>query len=379
MSGMNAKKYIAKLLLAVSFSALAFALLAGATYAWFVLSTQPEARGAKVTVGAKNTIQVAANITGDNGEPAPGDWNDYIQLDARGLSSLSPVSTVDGEHWIVPVFADLEDGGAMSFEVRQAGMNAASTADGYAYLDFWVKAPEACKLRVSTEFLRGEPGQKYLAGSFVVAVPEVAEEDGSYVLNPVDCAAAACVRLGFLTNGEEGSTRFTIYEPNADYHPGDSEDHSYHITQPLDENGNPVDLKTRLSVQLSPVWRDNRNRGFQTQLTPANISTVAEAQDFLTESCLRYVPEWLIAGHFFHNTAALYTAAGESSGVSAENMAALTMGGATEDVWICTLAADTPVRIRLFIWLEGTDSDCVDCAAAADLLIRLELAGDTTG
>lgn len=382
---MDAKKHIAKLLLAVSLSALAFAMLAGATYAWFVLSTQPEVRGAKVTVGAKNTIQVAPDTVDENGSHVHGTFADYITLDDEGLGALSPVSTVDGVNWVIPQYEDLEDGGRLigytvETNLAHANLPVAGKEGGYAYLDFWVKSPEACRLRVSTEYLRGEPGQKYLAGSFVVTVPEVAEEEDAFVLNPVVSPAEACVRLGFLADGDEGSTRFIIYEPNANLHPDDPDDYSYHITRPLGPVSGEIqeiDVKDWVSVQLVPTWRDNRNQGFRTQLTPSGIDSVVGAQYFLTNYCLKYVPEWLIAGHFFSNTAALYAAAGESVTVSAEDLATLTMAGATEDVYICQLKADTPTRIRLFIWLEGTDSDCTVSLSESELLVRLELAGDT--
>ena len=380
---MNAKKHLAKLMLAVSFSALALALLAGATYAWFVLSTQPEMRGAKVTVGAKNTIQIAADTLDGEGKPAPGDWGDYVQLDGSGLGVLSPVSTVDGVHWVLPEYQQLTGVSAMtgSFTVEtnlaHANQSTANREGGYVYLDFWVKSPEACKLRVSTEFLSdpSSPGQKYLAGCFAVAAPEVGMSGSQLILSDPDCAALACVRVGFLTEGDEGTTRFAIYEPNADYHPGDPSDHSYHITQPLDANAQPADVSDRVSVQLHSSWRtEKRMQDFISYMTTHNITTVDAAQQFMTGYCLTYMPDWLIAGHFFASTEDLYQSVADGA-----DWNTLDLAGATEDVWICSLAPDTPKRIRLFIWLEGADDDCVFSPADAELLIRLELAGDTTG
>ena len=51
------------------------------------------------------------------------------------------------------------------------------------------------------------------------------------------------------------------------------------------------------------------------------------------------------------------------------------IAGATDDVYIVKLEKNVPQRIRLFIWLEGEDVDCVNSASASAFAFRIELAG----
>jgi hypothetical protein len=49
--------------------------------------------------------------------------------------------------------------------------------------------------------------------------------------------------------------------------------------------------------------------------------------------------------------------------------------GATDDVYIIQLERNVPQRIRMFIWLEGQDIDCVDSVNSARFAVNIELAG----
>ena len=49
--------------------------------------------------------------------------------------------------------------------------------------------------------------------------------------------------------------------------------------------------------------------------------------------------------------------------------------GATEDTHIVHLEKNIPQRIRMFIWLEGQDVDCVNVNQVLDLALSIEFAG----
>ena len=51
-----------------------------------------------------------------------------------------------------------------------------------------------------------------------------------------------------------------------------------------------------------------------------------------------------------------------------------TNAGATDDAVIIELERNIPQRIRMFIWLEGQDVDCVEQIAAAAFAVNIELA-----
>ena len=62
-------------------------------------------------------------------------------------------------------------------------------------------------------------------------------------------------------------------------------------------------------------------------------------------------------------------------GCTADQVEALDTAGATEDVFIIELERNVPQRIRMFIWLEGQDVDCVDSVNSSSFMLNIELAG----
>ena len=77
-------------------------------------------------------------------------------------------------------------------------------------------------------------------------------------------------------------------------------------------------------------------------------------------------------GSFIKKTADLYKF---SDAVTSGELASLEQAGATDDVYIISLERYVPQRIRMFIWLEGQDVDCVNSAAASAFCVNIELAG----
>lgn len=291
----------------------------------------------------------------------------------------------------------------------------------YIYLDFWVVSPAAgYELRVSTGSAEEE------TGSFVISRMEPQEDgSGGYILSAPDETAAASVRVGFLVNqdwatftnvqhylGSDGysslythlmgryqepgepltnfsaaTNHFTIYEPNGDLHPAQAGENYYSITNPLGlVNGaiKGIDVSDRLTVQLTNAWKQ-ADTGEGTLLEQEFI-TAMFGQD-LSEKSTQYVTSlfyeqrlqglltpYLTRGSFVEKTQALYRAA-ENGRVEAEHAALHSLAGATEDVTIAVLQKNVPQRIRMFIWLEGQDEDCVNHETASNLIINLEFAG----
>lgn len=299
--------------------------------------------------------------------------------------------------------------------------NAQTAQNGsYIYLDFWVVAPvDGYQLRVST-------GVDSI-GSYVIDLmdPERVEtEDGvSYALTGVNQQTAASIRLGFLVNentvldnsmlyysssadfrsdytrlqgvyAEPGEspiysdmTRFTIFEPNGDLHPETVTDADgnlvvngqYALTTPVGKGGVAASVADRLTVQLENRWvyigqEPLIAQMFQTFLREKNLEDQTEQslkQDFYSQYLLY---PYLTKGNFITSTAALYAAA-ENGIVSAEKISGLEQSGATGDVYMTELSGGIPQRIRMFIWLEGQDVDCVNTAASGSIAVSIELAG----
>ena len=61
--------------------------------------------------------------------------------------------------------------------------------------------------------------------------------------------------------------------------------------------------------------------------------------------------------------------------VSKNVLETMAQSGATEDVTIVCLEKNIPQRIRMFIWIEGQDSDCASSLNNVSFTLGLELAG----
>jgi len=294
----------------------------------------------------------------------------------------------------------------------------------YVYLDFWVVAPvDGYKLRVST----GAEG----AGSFAIDLlePELVETDGEsrYELTKSNPQASACMRVGFLINEdtvldnsmlaysqsagfnssynrlqgvyfdpgvsalESEQTRFTIYEPNGNVHPNTVldqdgilvEDGQYVLTKPLGLGGVPSSVADRLTVQLANRWLVANEETMISQM----FRTFAVVQDVEKESAAslqnRFYAEYMqhqiypyvTKGNFLSSTADLYAVTQSDYFASADELSSLVQAGATNDVYMTELTGGVPQRIRMFVWLEGQDVDCINEATTGSFAVSIELAG----
>lgn len=356
----------------------------------------------------------------------------------KELGGLTPVSTADGIHWFLPSYYDYADqevrqGKVYSGQIKDvkdfyqdseleyANLSADQKdkiAEGsYICMDFWVVSHGGdYKLRVSTGEEQG--------GSFVMDMlsPVTAESITGYSLGVPEHQAAAAVRVGFLANaintGDDplllyedsvffdsrytslrgfyqepdsgtatfSDNQFTVYEPNCDLHPtGAAADGSYMVTRPLGLiNGviTPVSVAGRVTAQKASTWSDAENgagialeQRFQTAMTGKDIAKMdtQEIMDLFYGSYLQgqYSP-YVNKGSFIKKSTDLYKF-GER--ITAEQLDTLDTAGATSDVYIISLEKNVPQRIRMFIWLEGQDVDCVNSVAASQLALSIELAG----
>jgi len=299
-----------------------------------------------------------------------------------------------------------------------------SREGSYVYLDFWVVAPvDGYKLRVST-------GAES-AGSFVIDLPDpqqiITSGNSTFELTGSNAQTAAAVRVGFLINEdilidesmlvyansqdfnssyrqlqglyadpgmgalELSTTRFAIYEPNGDLHPTKVYDArgnavtngQYALTEPLGKGGIAVDVQDRVSVQLTNHWTvfaEETLISQQFRTFMAGRSTLGETSQSLKEAFfqnrLQYqIYPYVTTGKFLSSTEDLYAFAAQDKIAQSEEIATLNQSGATEDVYLTQLTGGIPQRIRMYIWLEGQDVDCINSAAAGSFAISIELAG----
>ena len=367
-------KPILKITAAVLLVLAAASLVGAATYAWHILSVAPEAGGMQITVGAAKVIQVAPDVTAA-GSHVPGTFGDTLDItkDANydylnGLAGLTPVSTADGVHWYLPQYGAAADGteGPTAFteekDLAHANVTDETVAQegSYYYMDFWVSAPEDFNLRLAA-------GDSKSAGSYALTLPLPQKSgEGVWTLDyNAGLAAQKCLRLGFLTglDGDEG-TSFLIYEPNG------TDGGTYTVTTPQTGAEETGDVRDRLTVQKTSQWKpESLDYAFEQFVAFAdtdllNKDALTVARQFYTEKLNGLYRPYVNSGQFYQRAADLY-----------ENAENAPISGAATDGVILRLKANQPQRIRLFVWLEGQDADCINDAQNALLGIHLELAG----
>lgn len=430
------KKIYIKLAASVLSIATSLTMVVGATFAWLVLSQSPVVNGINVTIGGGKTILLAPDITekmkDEQGNEVivhyPGEFSNSLDFSKyetydylEKLAGLSPVSTADGVYWLIPSY-DETTGNIKPYEQFQVdglleNANAAEVNGGnYIYLDFWIVSPgTAYDIHISTDIKKNK-------GSYLIELPGVEEaENGTLQLAQTAGIIESASRVGFLVNednagteamkaysesetfkeqysnilgvyqekGEEstGEFKFTIYEPNGTKHPLDELNNgNYIITKPLRYNpyGNSIEeesIESIVTVQDSNEWK-NLNDGSQfEQIFKASIANRGKmtpeeaAAVFYQEYLQGQISAYVNSGKFFKRTNALYAAAEE--GVVKGAGVNIMKAGATDDVMITTLQANTPQRIRMYLWLEGQDVDCTNdgSVGVSGFCLNLELSG----
>ena len=291
-------------------------------------------------------------------------------------------------------------------------------AGHYVYLDFWVLSPASTyKLRVSTGV------DELDGGSFVVDLPKPKETENGYTLEEAKGSPASAVRVGFLVNDlmltdksmekylnseyfddrfthlkglyQEPNTgtayidanRFIIYEPNGDSHPTYPEvDGMYVETKPLGlQDGKIMEKRTRfdtysfLTVQKKSTWAvpvegqaSAIEQRFQAALLSGDWSGLDSdemADKFYGNYLQGQIAPYVRKGGFVQRTDNLYVQLNSGNvSLESENV------GATDDVYIIELERNVPQRIRMFIWLEGQDMDCIEQIASSGFAVNIELA-----
>lgn len=413
----------------------AMAMIVMSSYAWLTASTSPVAEGIQVAVGGGSTILLAPDVVNDEGVHYPGAFGATLRLDdlldADAYSGLTPVSTADGLNWYLPAYYTEDDlevqaGTARAGDLKPydqflcdetltyanlAAGNEVAAKGSYLYVDFWVVSPGSrYELRVSTS------DDASGAGSYVVDLPQVVETKKGFAMQPPEYPASESLRVGFLVNqnaaadsavayaangGDQRYTKlmgdyqkageqvqpasyntFHIYEPNGSSHSAQGET-GYIATYPLGRNDTSVTgipVGGRLSVQMASQWEEDRiNDLFTASVKQAQATGTATAADVQAQlyKNLAGRSDYVNKGQFIQNTGKLYENLGQDHTVLQATLEQMAKAGANESNSIVTLERNVPQRIRMFIWLEGQDADCVSGASVSGFAMRIELAGST--
>lgn len=308
----------------------------------------------------------------------------------------------------------------------------------YMYFDFWVVSPqENCELRVSVgqdgsgsyvinlptvvktedsyqlDISNNEPSTYARVGFLVNSDVQTNDSMNEYVQQPQYMDIYKKLRGIYQEKGESASqynrlTSYTIYEPNGDSHPSAAssdvytniglknmtlKDGEYVITSPISRvNGAHIatEAQSYLAVQKTSRWAmSDESESFLQQHFEAFLLQLGDKADKCTEEELmnRFYENWiqqncayyLNLGQFIPNSSLLYSQAKGDLGiyryVKEESLAKLGTSGATDDAVIAYLEKNVPQRIRMYVYLEGQDVDCISNADVNSLIVHLELAG----
>ena len=143
-------------------------------------------------------------------------------------------------------------------------------------------------------------------------------------------------------------------------------------------------MADRLNAQLTSRWYiadSGDGTAIQQRFIAAVMGmktedmTVEDVRDSFFGSYLQgQISPYVDKGDFFAKSSDLYKF---GTSITAAQLADLATAGATEDVYIIELERNVPQRIRMFIWLEGQDVDCVNEVDTSTFMVNVELAGST--
>ena len=406
-----------KLIAVVTMLAVLLVMVVTVSYAWLTISDSPETKGFHISLGGGQGILIAPDQTQiENGNiyHYPGvfassvNFNEHEQYGyLNATAGLVPVSTADGLHWYLPTYYTAKDAAVLNGTstvgqlkpIREFQLDAqlaysnltdvnVAKQGSYVYLDFWVVSPAAdYNLRIAS----GDEGE----GSFLIELTQPSNE-GAQIAEAKSAAGtiAASARVGFLVDhniilddtilyytasgncpseysslrgsyqemGEyirySSAYRFTIYEPNGDLHPNGTNG-TYQRTDPIMWDGGEAvlaDVSDRLTVQLTNRWR--------------NDASVSDTMESAVQTISREVEK----GAFIANTSTLYDRMVAGT-VSQEALATMERSGATVDTYVAQLEKNIPQRIRMFVWIEGQDADCISGDGDVSFALGIQLAG----
>ena len=131
---------------------------------------------------------------------------------------------------------------------------------------------------------------------------------------------------------------------------------------------------------MASQWEENTvNDLFTASVKQAQATGTATAADVQARlyKTLAGRSDYVKKGQFIQNTGKLYENLGQDDTVLQATLEQMAKAGANESNSIVTLERNVPQRIRMFIWLEGQDADCVSGASVSGFAMRIELAGST--
>jgi len=425
-----------KLIMAGASLGLAVLLLVGTSMAWFSVSKSPEISNFNVGLYTSRTLALSTdgedysqilNLSSVFSNLAPLRPVSTIDGIHWFIPTYDELGNLRGPSEFI-CDSDLSYANASMLDENgdplTGGAKLQAEASGYySYADFWIRTEEdAAYVRLSVPSLLTtmEDWEKNAGvyGSYVLAnYEQQTVDDGTgttQTLAVMDQRAETCVRVGFLIFDDEDNTYFIIYEPNCDGRSSSNkprESDEFHDTDKDLKYNNPEDYTYVLGYGFDPGKYMDGNYYFTRPIVAENgvghIATDDELEDLMHRTMVQKRSGWstdaviqpFYAAHGYldsnmvstfgrfvdpvvlRDSAVTYPGVDyDGSGTAPDTIISSTDGvdgSSVSDLILCELTKDKPVKVRLFIWLEGQDVDCWNDIASGSFIVNLELAGET--
>jgi hypothetical protein len=311
-----------KMTVALWIAIFSFVLLTTAAYAWMTISRDIRVTDLALNVVTENGLEIAEDIDG-----AAGEWTTVMRMSdiLGGDAVLRPVTYSNAaQAFLAPRYGfDGRPDFSEPFPVAKLNMqDDAPTQTAEKYLlafDFWIRTGSS-----NCEVCLSEPSEVYegLNGGGCYVIGRPIWDAAAVSHNDGGRGAQNALRIAFYTYDEadESGGRFVVYEPNADSNGIYEETESIDGETPLTDPALMILQSISGWEEQSPVLRDNVN--------------------------------YRVGGFISENTE------------------------------ILTLKSGIARRVKMYVWLEGQDSDCVNSISGAQLLINLQfkgVMGDSSG
>lgn len=294
------------------------ALLVVASYTWLSISRTPRVSDMALFISAGKGLELAPSH-----DAADEDWGqllDFADLVSE-TAPLRPITWSQERQSFLSIDYGFDGRMTDRFDVLtdEANANRADDQGYYAVATFYARTDKNCSVSLAeaVEVNEGKNG----AGTYVIGTP--VWDNQNILHNNGGNGAETAVRLGFLisrvntSTGEAQEGSFYIYEPNCDKHiSGDG----YVQTPSID--GTPQ-LSDNLILQSASSWEE------------------------------AYPVE--------------------------RNVTIKTLGSFTTDTKLFGINAGEIYQIKLYVWLEGQDADCINKIGEAQIAANVQFDIDYSG
>lgn len=316
------KKMSKRMSLSIVMVVVSLIVLSASAYAWFLITNTPKVKEISLTADTLGDLKIAdAKIDEINtGAVIPGSYGDEVDLAEEDMGNLylSPCTTKDGKSFFKPIYSEGEVTNVIEISSTDAMLH-----KKYIYeKDFFLKAgTHAANTSTDKNYDIFFVGSSLKSDSGTFVKDKIESVDSKDVIS-----AANAIRISFTFSGGSLKEPVTvIYEPNC-------------------ERDNKGITEAQGTAQSKPNMANftlSGNAGYGTKGEKYGTTTFSMGYDTIKQN---------YKDHSF----------------------APDSGEATRSRSLVTIKEGEDIRVKMIVWLEGTDKDCMDEIAADRIVGQIQ-------